>query len=130
MKVTKLTIAALLLSLSAGPAPVRAEDGRQVVGRAEIDRALSMKADADEASRATIRSLLHREDVKAMAGDMGLDLRRAESSVSSLEGPGLEALARRAAKADDLLIGGSSGTIQISVVTLLLIIIIVILLAR
>lgn len=129
MKVKELTVAALLVTLSAGSAPALAEDGPKVVDRAELDQALSMKADADQASRATIRALLHREEVKAMAGDMGLDLRRAESSVSTLEGPGLERVARRAAAANDLLMSGSGGTIQISVVTLLLIIIIVILLA-
>jgi len=129
MKVKELTVAALLVTLSAGSAPARAEDRPKVVDRAELDQALSMRADADQASRATIRALLHREEVKAMAGDMGLDLRRAESSVSTLEGPGLERVARRAAAANDLLMSGSGGTIQISVVTLLLIIIIVILLA-
>lgn len=129
MRVKELTVAVLLVTLSTGSAPARAEDGPSIVHRAEIDQALSMKADADEASRATIRALLHREDVKAMAGEMGFDLRRAESSVSTLEGPGLERVARRAAAANDLLSGGSGGTIRISVVTLLLLLIIVILLA-
>ena len=130
MNARDLTIAALVLSLSIGSAPVRAAEARKVVDHAELQQAVSAKTAADEASRGAIRSLLHRADVRAMAGEMGLDLKRAEGSVATLEGPDLERVALRAAAANDLLIEGSGGTIQISVVTLLLIIIIVILLAR
>ena len=63
-----------------------------------------------------------------MSGDLGLDVRRAETAVATLQGPELERVAQQARAANELLSGGAH-TIQISIVTLLLIIIIVILLA-
>jgi hypothetical protein len=65
-----------------------------------------------------------------MAGEMGLDVRRAEGAVAALQGAELQQAAVRATAARDLLVGGATGTVQISLVSLLLIIIIVILLAR
>ena len=129
MKVKELASAVLIASMVSGAAPVRAADSSAVVDRAAIDRALARRAQSDESARQAIRSLLDRSDVRAMAGDMGLDLRQAESSIATLQGEDLQRAAHEAIAAGDLLVGGS-GTIQISMVSLLLIIIIVILLAR
>lgn len=102
--------------------------GDSVVTRADLDRAVSARHDADEASRTTIRALLARDEVKAIAKDAGLDLRRAQSAVATLDGDELRGLAAQAATADAALAGGT--TIQISLVAALLIIIIVILLVN
>ena len=126
----KLTVAALVLSLSLGSVPAGAQDQRRVVDRAEVDQALSAKTRSDEASRASIRELLQRDEVKQIANEAGLDLKRAESSVSTLEGPELDRMAERAAAANDLLTGGGTGDIHINIIVLLLIIIIIILLVR
>lgn len=130
MKVKELASFALIASLALGAGPARAQDTAAVVDRSAIDQALAARTQTDEAARASIRDLLRRDEVRAMAGEMGLDLRGAESAVASLEGAELQTAALQATAAGDLLIGGGNGTIQISLVSLLLIIIIVILLAR
>jgi hypothetical protein len=101
---------------------------QSVVSAADLDRALATRHEADEASRATIRALLARDEVRALAKDAGLDLRRAQSAVGTLDGDELRSLARQAAAADIALAGGQ--TLQISLVAALLIIIIVILLVK
>ncbi len=131
MNVKELTSVALVASmaLAAAAAPARAADAGAVVDRAAIDQALASRAQSEKSSREAIKSLLERDDVRAMAGEMGLDIRRAEGAVASLQGDELQQAARQATAASDLLVGGS-GTIQLSLVSLLLIIIIVILLAN
>ena len=97
-----------------------------MVNHAEIDQALAAKTQGDEGARESIRALLGRAEVRAMADEMGLDLRRAEGAVSTLEGRDLTRVANQAAAANDLLVGGQD--FRISLVAILLIIIIVILL--
>jgi hypothetical protein len=119
-------LAALLVgALALAPAaPAKAADS--VVTTADLDRAVTARHDADEASRATVRALLAREEVKAIARSSGLDLRRAQAAVATLDGEELASVARQAAAADAALAGGQ--TIQISLVAALLIVIIIILL--
>jgi len=127
MRTNELVAVTLILSLTMG-SQARAQESRVVVDRTAIEQALTARSQADDASRASIRSLLDRDEVKAMAGDLGLDLRRADSAISTLQGSDLARVADRAAIANDLLEGGAQ-TIQISLVSLLLIVIIIILLA-
>ncbi len=119
---------AVVLAVPAGAATTGATAGTSVVSSAELDQALAARRDADSASRALIRNLLQREQVRALARDAGLDLRRAEAGVATLRGDELRSLASKAAAADSALAGGQ--TIQISLVAALLIVIIVILLVK
>jgi CHASE3 domain sensor protein len=86
--------------------------------------------EADAAARNTIKELLARDEVREVAGRAGLDLKRANAAVDTLEGTELQEMAARAATADAALAGGKNITITISLVALLLIIIIVILLVK
>jgi hypothetical protein len=128
MRLKELAALTLVVSLTVGSLPAQAQDTGAVVDRAALDQALVAKAQSDETDRGAIRDLLRRDDVKAMVGGMGVDVKRAESAVASLDGRELQDAAVQARAANDLLVGGAQ-TIQISVVTLLLIIIIIILLA-
>lgn len=128
MKLKELAVATLIVSLTLGSLPARAQDTPVVVDRAAMEQALSGRAQADATDRDAIRTLLRRDDVRAMAGELGLDVRRADTAVATLEGRELQSTAARARAAHEMLAGGAQ-TIQISVVTLLLIIIIIILLA-
>lgn len=128
MKLKELAVAALTVSLTLGSLPAHAQETAVVVDRAAMEQALSGRARSDSADREAIRGLLRRDEVRGMVGDLGLDLRRAESAVATLDGRDLQNTAARARAAHEMLSGGAQ-TIQISVVTLLLIIIIVILLA-
>jgi hypothetical protein len=122
-----LTVLSAVVLALAPATPLLA--AQSVVSGADLDRAIAARHEADEASRATIRALLARDEVRALAKDAGLDLRRAQSAVGTLDGDELRSLARQAAAADDALAGGGQN-IQISLVAALLIIIIVILLVK
>ncbi len=117
---------ALTCVLLAASAPVTALTSDQVVNRTDIERALQRRSQAD-VQRATILGLLQRPEVRSVAAESGLDLKRAESAVGVLQGDELSRLARQAAEADRALAGGDH-TIHMSTVTLLLLIIIIILL--
>lgn len=128
MKLKELAVAALVVAFAAGSSPAWAQQTPTVVDRAAVEQAVADKVVSDESARDSIRTLLGRDDVKAMAEGMGLDVRRAEGAVSSLEGADLQRVNARATAANELLAGGAT-TITISLVAILLIIIIVILLA-
>ena len=129
MRIKEMIVAALVVSLGLGSLPANAQEAGVVVDRAAVQQALTQKVLSDETAREAIRTLLGRADVKAMGGDMGLDVRRATMAVSSLEGADLQRAAARATAANDILAGGAT-TVSISLVALLLIIIIVILIAK
>lgn len=126
MKLKPIAVGLLIASLITAAQPAIAQS--RVVDRAAVEQALLDRVQGEGASRAAIRSLLERNEVRKIAAELGLDVRRADTAVSTLEGPELERLAQQARAANELLSGGAQ-TIRISVVTLLLIIIIVILLA-
>lgn len=128
MRIKDLLVAALIVSLAGGSRAWAQESG-VVVDRAAIEQALAARSSADDAKRATIHAFLSRAEVRELAAEMGLDLRRADGAVSTLEPRDLARVADRAAMGSELLTGGAQ-TIQISLVSLLLIIIIVILLAN
>jgi hypothetical protein len=125
----KIKYLSLIVAFVVGASPAGAQQTSTVVDRAAVDRAVGDKVVSDESARDTIRTLLNRDDVNAMAAGMGLDVRRAEGAVSSLEGADLQRVTARATAANDLLAGGAT-TITISLVAVLLIIIIIILLAH
>ena len=128
MKLKDIAVGFVITSLGGAAQPAFAQQVRPAVDRAAVEEALALKVASENTSRAAIRTLLQRDEVRRMAGELGLEVRRAESAVATLQGADLQRVAQQAAVANDLLAGGAQ-TIQISVVTLLLIIIIIILLA-
>jgi len=115
-----------LLAMPAGQA--RADDGRSVVGVSDLDQALRDRQAARRASRQSLERLLAREDVRALAGEMGLDVRRANAAVATLSDDELERLGSQAAAADAALAGGRD--VHIDLVVLLLLVVILILLVK
>lgn len=117
-----LTLCALLVS-----SPAWAQ--QHIADSAQMQQAVAAKASADETNRQVVRKVLDRSDVKALANQMGLDVRQAETAVGQLSGEELASLAQAASAAQADLAGGSN-TVTISLTTLLLIIIIIILIAN
>jgi hypothetical protein len=115
----------VLLALS-GPVAYSA-DRSGIVGQADLDRALARDLDRDDAARASIHALLQRAEVRSLAAEHGLDLRRAQAAVATLDSEELQTVSAQAAQVDAQLAGGDP-VISISLVSLLLIVIIVILL--
>lgn len=128
MKIKELAVSMLVVSLGFGALPAIAQDAISVVRRGDLEQAMALKVRSDEGARDIIRTLLAREEVKALAGEMGVDVRLASNAVSSLQGAELQRVADRAAAVNDMMAGGT--TIQISLVAILLIVIIIILLAN
>jgi hypothetical protein len=119
--------AALVTTALVLPAMVAASSD-SIVTAVELERALTAQSEAEQQRRASIKRLLARDAVRALAEGQGLDLRQAGSAVEGLSGEDLERLAAQAAAVESEL--GGAQVIRIDVVVLLLIIIIIILLAK
>lgn len=95
-----------------------------------LDAAVQDHVAASAADRETVLRLLERPEVQAIAGDIGLDLRRAETAVSTLDGQQLTDLAAQARQAEQALAGGQSSiTISTTLIIIGLLVLILIILA-
>jgi hypothetical protein len=118
----------LLVAILALGSPAAHAAAARIATQADLDGAIAKSLNDDAAARESIKSLLQRDDVRRLAQAQGLDVRRAEAAVGTLEGQELRDLSNLAAHAQTTLAGGDE-VIRISLVALLLIIIIVILIA-
>ena len=120
---------AMLFTLVAAVTPAAAQETHAASPDA-LAAALQQHVSTSTADRDTVLRLLERDDVKKIAGEAGLDLRRAASAVATLNGEELAALATQARQVERDLAGGQS-TITISttliIIALLVIILIVVL---
>lgn len=71
--------------------------------------------------------LLDRPEVEAIAGDAGLDLRRAQTAIATLDGQELTELTAQARQVERALVGGQS-TVTISTTTIIIGLLVLILL--
>ena len=81
------------------------------------------------ADREAVLRLLARPEVQAVAGDVGIDLRRVESAVGSLEGSQLAEVAAQARQADEAIAGGQSRVVistTVIIIALLVLILIIV----
>jgi hypothetical protein len=97
-----------------------------------IDQALAQHVDSADSDRALVQRVLEQPAVRALANELGIDVRRAQSAVATLDSARLTELAARATAVDRALAGGK-GSITISTTLLiigLLVLIILILVLR
>lgn len=92
-----------------------------------LDQALQQQVSATDADRAVVQQLLARPDVQALAARMGLDMRRAQTAVATLDGPQLAELAAHARDAEQGLAGGQ-GSVRISTTLIIIALLVIILL--
>jgi hypothetical protein len=100
---------------------------RHVIDRSAVQRAVTAKAQADDADRAVLLHAVHSAEAQAVAERFGLTLTRVDDAVATLSPMEVHALvgpARAAASAE----GGN--TIVISTTTLLLLLILIVLIVR
>jgi len=125
---TLVSTVAVVLSLVAVVPPAHAQTSH-AAPQSVLDAAIQDHTAATAADRETILRLLERPDVQAVAGDIGLDLRRAQSAIATLEGQQLTELAAQARQTEQALAGGQSriviSTTLIIIALLVLILIIV-----
>ena len=122
-----VSMLAILFALFAASS-ARAQDSH-TAPQSALDAALQQHTNTSAADREVIQRLLEREEVRAIAGKAGLDLRRAQGAAATLEGADLAEVAAQARQAEQALAGGQSritiSTTLIIVGLLLLILLIV-----
>jgi hypothetical protein len=123
MRTSVLTLAALVALIAAAP---RAEAQTHTASQAALDAALQQHTSTSTVDRELVLRLLERDDVKKVAGEAGLDLRRAASVVATLEGQDLATVAAQARQVERSLAGGQS-TITISTTVIIIALLIIIL---
>jgi hypothetical protein len=125
---TLASIVVVTFSLVAVIPPLHAQTPH-AAPQSALDAAVQDHASARAADREAVLRLLDRPDVQAVAGDIGLDLRRAQSAIATLDGQQLTDLAAQARQAEQALAGGQSrvviSTTLIIIALLVLILIIV-----
>jgi hypothetical protein len=92
-----------------------------------IDAALQAHVSSAEADRADVLRVLANPEVKAVADKAGLDLRRATTAVTALQGQELTQVAAQARQVDQALAGGQS-KIVISTTVVIIVLLVLILL--
>lgn len=102
--------------------------GRHVVDLGAVRQAVADQAATDQQNRDAVLGLLHRSDVRDVAGRLGLNVTRAESAVSTLDSAELARFAGQARTASTELAGGQD--IKISLTVVLVTVIIVLLIVR
>jgi len=115
---TFVSIVVVTFLLGAVATPAHAQVSH-VAPQSVLDAAVQDHVAASAADRETVRRLLQRPEVQAVAGDIGLDLRRAQSAVSTLDAQQLSTIAAQASQVEQALAGGQS---SITISTTLIII--------
>jgi hypothetical protein len=105
------------------------EPQRHVVGENEIQARIDQQIDQADADRQAIQSMLQREEVRQIAGSVGLDLERASAAAAVLSGSALEKLAAQARAVNAGLAGGDE-RIVISATAIIIILLVLILVTR
>jgi hypothetical protein len=100
-----------------------------VVTGSDLDAAMANRADSDAASREAIQNLLGRDEVRGVAGRVGVDLTRVRAAVSTLSGDELRDVAAQAQLADQSLAGGDEKVVIGSTVLIIALLVIIILIA-
>ena len=123
---TTTTVLAILLTLAAATPRLHAQSPH-VASQAVLDAAIQQHVDDITTQRAAVLRVLDRDEVKAVAGRVGIDLTTAATAVSSLSGNDLKAAASQAQQVEQALAGGAS-TIVISTTTIIIALLVIILL--
>lgn len=127
MRMIASSLVVVLVLVSVVP-PVNAQSSH-TASIAVLESAVQEHVASAAADREAVTRLLARPEVQAIAGDVGIDLRRVESAVATLEGSQLAEVAAQARHAEQALAGGQSrvviSTTLIIIALLVLILIIV-----
>lgn len=126
---TPTTVLAILLTLAAAAPRLHAQSTQSthVASQAVLDAAIQQHVDDTTAQRAAVLRVLDRNEVKTVAGRLGIDLTTASTAVSSLSGDDLKAAATEAQQVEQALAGGAS-TVVISTTTIIIALLVIILL--
>lgn len=120
---TSIVLAAFLLGVLASP--LKAQTSHTAT-TAALDAAVQERVVASAADRDAVLRVLARPEVQAMAQDAGIDLRRAERAVATIDDSQLAELAAQARQVEQSLAGGQS-RVTISTTTIIIALLLIIL---
>jgi hypothetical protein len=123
---TPTTVLAILLTLAAAAPRLHAQSPH-VASQAVLDAAIQQHLDETASRRAAVLRVLDRDEVKAVAGRVGIDLTTAATAVATLQGEQLAAAAAQAQQVEQGLAGGQSRLV-ISTTTIIIALLVIILL--
>lgn len=121
-------LGALFISMVLVVSPAIAQQGH-VADQNAIEDALSKHVGDEDVQRETVLQLLQREEVRALAANAQLDLKRAEAAVQTMEGGELAQLASMAREAEAGLAGGSDIKVSSTMIIIGLLVLILIIVA-
>jgi hypothetical protein len=127
MRTTVTALILLVSTLVIDPRLIAQEP--HAASQSAIDAALQEHTATAEADREAVLRVLQHSDVARLAGQLGLDLKRAESAIATLEGQELSELAARARVVDQALAGGQRSitiTTTMIIIGLLLLILLIV----
>lgn len=119
-----LTSIVLVLLLAVVP-PAYAQTSHAAPASA-LDAAVQEHVASRAADRDTVLRLLARPEVQTVAGDAGIDLRRAERAAGTLDDSTLTEVAAQARQVEQALAGGQS-RVTISTTTIIIVLLLIIL---
>ena len=128
MRVTRTILVVFLSVWLVLPPAARAQQD-PVADQATLDQAVATHAQRADTDRQAIRRMLERQQVREIAARAGIDVKRAEAAVATLDGTELHQIAEQARAVDNSLAGGqsritvSTNTIIIGLLILILIIV-------
>ena len=109
--------------------PAHAQSSQHAAPLSALEAAVQGHVASADADREAVSRLLARPEVQKIAGDAGIDMRRAEQAVAALDGDQLTEIAGQARQIEETLAGGQSrvviSTTLIIIALLVLILIIV-----
>jgi hypothetical protein len=117
MRMTASLLVVVFVVVAVVP-PVNAQSSHTAPMSA-LESAVQEHVASGAADREAVLRLLARPEVQAIAGDVGIDLRRVENAVGALEGSQLAEVAAQARESEHALAGGQS---RISISTTMIII--------
>jgi hypothetical protein len=126
MQVARNILVVFLSAWLVLPVGVRAQQP-SVVDQATLDQAVATHIQRADADRLAIRRLLKRHQVREIAARAGLDLKRAETAIATLDGAELHEIAEQARDVDDSQAGGQS-RVTLSTTTIIIGLLVIILL--
>ena len=123
---TPTTVLAILLTFAAAAPSLHAQSPH-VASQAALDAAIQQHVDHTDAQRAAVLRVLERDEVKSVAGRVGIDLTTASTAVAAMQGQELSAAASQAQQVEQALAGGQSKLV-ISTTTIIIALLVIILL--
>jgi hypothetical protein len=127
MRTSLTSVLIVIFTLVAAVPPVRAQS--HAAPQAALDAALQQHVETADADRAAVLRVLDHPEVKSVAAKAGLDLRRAASAVSTLDGARVGELAAQARQVESALAGGQSFNISATMIIIILLVVILLIVA-